>query len=108
MYKFDKIIHINFIFATLVKSHLKTYSTPSTVNYNWSFGSLTGFFLLLQLISGIFLSMYYVADVNNAFESIQYIMRDVHYGWLMRYTHLNSASFFFYIYVCSYVSSCFL
>jgi ubiquinol-cytochrome c reductase cytochrome b subunit len=76
-------------------SHLKNYPTLLGLNYNWSFGSLTGVFLVIQLISGVFLSFHYIAEIDFAFESVEYIMREVNYGWLMRYTHANSASFFF-------------
>ena len=63
-----------------MKAHLRFYPSPISLNYNWSFGALSGIFLLLQLISGLFLSMHYIADVEIAFENMEYIMRDVNYG----------------------------
>jgi len=61
-------------------SHLKNYPTSLILNYNWSFGSLTGFFLVLQLITGVFLSFFYVAETGLAFESVDYVMREVNHG----------------------------
>lgn len=55
--------------------------------------------LAIQIITGIFLAMFYVPSIENAFSSVQYIMRDVNYGWLVRYIHANGASFFF---ICVY------
>jgi ubiquinol-cytochrome c reductase cytochrome b subunit len=61
---------------------------------------LAGFCLVIQIISGLFLSMHYVADTSLAFDSVEHIMRDVNYGWLLRYTHSNGASaFLFVVYV---------
>jgi len=88
-----------FILIEIILSHLKSYSTPISLNYNWSFGALTGIFLIIQVVSGIFLSLHYVGAVNVAFENMEYIMREVNNGWLMRYIHANSASFFF---ICMY------
>jgi quinol-cytochrome oxidoreductase complex cytochrome b subunit len=61
----------------------------------WSFGSLAGIFLLVQLCSGVILAMHYTPHALLAFNSIEHIMRDVNYGWLLRYTHATGASFFF-------------
>ena len=74
---------------------LKHYPTPKNLNYWWNFGSLAGFFLLLQIVTGIILSMHYTAHVDHAFNSIEHIMRNVNYGWLIRYIHSNGASMFF-------------
>jgi len=76
-------------------SHGKEYSTPISLNYNWSYGALAGLFLLIQVISGVFLSFFYSPITEQAFDSISIIVKDIHYGWLMRYTHSNGASFFF-------------
>jgi len=86
---------LKFTWWNITISHLKNYPTLLGLNYNWSFGALTGVFLVLQLVSGIFLSFHYIPEIDYAFESVEYIMREVNYGWLMRYTHANSASFFF-------------
>ena len=69
--------------------------TPRNLNYFWNFGSLAGLMLVVQLISGIVLAMHYTPDTSLAFDSVERIMRDVNYGWLIRYMHANGASFFF-------------
>jgi quinol-cytochrome oxidoreductase complex cytochrome b subunit len=71
------------------------YPTPRNLSYWWNFGSLAGIVLVMQIITGIFLAMHYKADINTAFDSIQHIMRDVNYGWLLRYIHSSGASAFF-------------
>lgn len=68
---------------------------PSNLNYLWGFGSLLGLCLIIQLGSGIFLAMHYTPHVDLAFTSVEHIMRDVNYGWLLRYVHANGASMFF-------------
>lgn len=78
-----------------VREHLIEYPTPVNFNYFWSFGSLAGIFLTIQIVSGILLAMYYTPHTLLAFNSIEHIMRDVNYGWLIRYIHANGASFFF-------------
>ena len=83
-----------------INCHLVDYPTPICLSYAWSFGSLAGICLVIQIISGILLSIHYVADMNTAFNSIQYIMRQVPYGWLIRYTHSNGASMFFIVLYC--------
>jgi ubiquinol-cytochrome c reductase cytochrome b subunit len=86
----------NFILA-FISAHLNDYSTPGNLNYLWSFGSVAAIFLVIQIYSGIFLSMHYCADVAKAFDSVEHIMRDVQYGWAVRYIHSNGASLFFII-----------
>ncbi|MGZ7069013.1 MAG: cytochrome b/b6, partial [Methanobacterium sp.] len=81
----------------VVREHLLEYPTPVNFNYFWSFGSLAGIFLTIQLVSGILLAMYYTPHTFLAFISIEHIMRDVNYGWLIRYIHANGASFFFIV-----------
>lgn len=83
----------------LVKDHLVDYPTPVNINYNWSFGALSGIFVVVQLITGILLAVHYTSFVEVAFENIEHIMRNVNNGWLIRYMHANSASFFF---ICLY------
>ena len=92
----------NYLFA-LVDSHIIHYPTPLCLTYAWSFGSLAGISLVIQMISGIFLSMHYTPHIDLAFSSIEYIMRDVNNGWLIRYIHANGASMFFivvYAHIC--------
>lgn len=69
--------------------------TPSNISYLWGFGSLLGLCLIIQIASGIFLAMHYTPHVDLAFTSVEHIMRDVNYGWLLRYIHANGASMFF-------------
>ena len=75
--------------------HLKEYPTPKNLNYWWTFGGILTFCLITQIITGVILGMHYVAHTDHAFESIEHIMRDVNYGWLLRYAHANGASMFF-------------
>lgn len=81
----------------IAKNHLVNYPTPSNISYAWGFGLLAGVCLAVQISTGIFLAMHYTPDVNLAFASVEHIMRDVNYGWLLRYTHANGASMFFVI-----------
>ncbi len=69
--------------------------TPRNLNYWWNFGSLAGLMLVVQIISGVVLAMHYTPHTAMAFDSVERIMRDVNYGWLIRYMHANGASFFF-------------
>jgi len=80
-----------------IKHELTDYPTPRNLSYWWNFGFLAGFVLVLQLATGIFLAMHYKADSGMAFDSIQHIMRDVNYGWLLRYLHSTGASAFFVV-----------
>ena len=73
------------------------YPMPKNANYFWSFGALLTICLVVMILSGIFLAMYYTPHVDMAFESTERIMRDVSYGWLIRYIHSNGASFFFIV-----------
>ena len=73
------------------------YPTPKNLNYFWNFGSLAGISLVIMIITGIVLSMNYTAHVDYAFDSVERIMRDVNHGWLLRYIHMNGASFFFIV-----------
>ena len=82
---------------SLIAGHLIFYPTPISLTYAWSFGSLAGITLVIQIISGIFLSMHYTAHIDLAFSSVEYIMRDVPNGWLIRYIHANGASMFFIV-----------
>ena len=82
---------------SLLKHSAVDYPTPKNLNYWWNFGSLAGIFLMIQIITGIVLAMHYTPSVEGAFASIEHIMRDVNYGWLIRYIHMNGASFFFIV-----------
>ena len=76
-------------------SHLTDYPTPKNLNYWWTFGGILTFCLITQIITGLTLAMHYIAHADLAFESVEHIMRDVNYGWLIRYIHSNGASMFF-------------
>ncbi len=73
------------------------YEVPRNLNYFWNFGVLAGAALMIQIITGIVLAMHYAANVNVAFNSVEYIMRDVNAGWFIRYAHMNGASMFFIV-----------
>ena len=76
---------------------LNDYPTPRNLNYFWNFGSLAGLSLVIMIVTGIALAMSYTAHVDYAFDSVERIMRDVNHGWLIRYIHMNGASFFFIV-----------
>jgi quinol-cytochrome oxidoreductase complex cytochrome b subunit len=86
-----------FPLSSFVKHDLTEYPTPRNLSYWWNFGFLAGFVLVLQVATGIFLAMHYKADVTLSFDSIQHIMRDVNYGWLLRFMHATGASAFFLV-----------
>jgi len=73
---------------------------PSNISAWWNFGSLLGLCLGVQIVTGLFLAMHYTANVDLAFSRVAHICRDVNYGWLLRTTHANGASFFF---ICLYL-----
>lgn len=77
------------------ENHVATYSTPTGFSYFWSFGSLIGLTLGLQILTGLFLAMHYTPQIELAFDSVEHIMRDVSGGWAMRYLHANGASMIF-------------
>ncbi|HLN25559.1 MAG TPA: cytochrome b/b6 [Patescibacteria group bacterium] len=84
------------IFSILQHSAVE-YPTPRNLNYWWNFGSLAGLVLVIMILSGLFLAMNYAANSALAFTSVEHIMRDVNYGWLLRYLHANGASMFFIV-----------
>src|SRR5260370_23770940 len=80
---------------TFLRHELHEYPTPRNLNYLWNFGSLAGIVLVTMIVTGIVLAMHYVPTFGGAFNSIAHIMRDVNYGWLIRYVHTSGASMFF-------------
>ena len=86
----------NFLLS-FISNHLISYPSPINLNYAWSFGSIAAVCLIIQIITGIFLAMHYVPHISLAFDSVEHIMRDVNYGWLIRYCHANGASVFFIV-----------
>ena len=74
---------------------LMDFPTPKNLNYWWTFGGILAFCLITQIVTGIVLAMHYDASAANAFNSVEHMMRDVKYGWLVRFIHANGASMFF-------------
>nr|YP_009938352.1 cytochrome b [Lethe oculatissima]QNU07771.1 cytochrome b [Lethe oculatissima] len=83
----------------IINGSLIDLPTPSNISSWWNFGSLLALCLMTQIITGLFLTMYYTANIEMAFFSVNYICRNVNYGWLIRTLHANGASFFF---ICIY------
>ena len=79
------------------KAHISEYYAPKNFNVFYYFGSLATVVLVMQIVTGIFLTMHYKPDAASAFASVEYIMRDVEWGWLIRYLHSTGASFFFIV-----------
>merc|ERR1712127_565531 len=86
--------------VSILDKHVIHYPTPINLNYAWSFGSLAGISLIVQILSGIFLAMHYTPHIDLAFSSVEHIMRDVKNGWFIRYVHANGASMFFIVVYC--------
>uniref|UniRef100_UPI0030025D6C cytochrome b n=1 Tax=Parotis marginata TaxID=990162 RepID=UPI0030025D6C len=84
----------------IINGSLIDLPTPSNISSLWNFGSLLAMCLMIQIITGLFLTMYYTANIELAFYSVNYICRNVNYGWLIRTLHANGASFFF---ICIYI-----
>jgi ubiquinol-cytochrome c reductase cytochrome b subunit len=82
---------------TMTQQQLVGYYAPRNLSYWWNFGSLAGFVLVVMIVTGIFLAMHYTPHVDMAFNSVERIMRDVNYGWLLRYIHMNGGSMFFIV-----------
>ena len=86
----DRLPIVSFIENTFLR-----HPYPKNLSYLWGFGSILGIALLVQIITGILLAMHYVPNAQLAFQSVEHIMRDVKYGWLLRYTHAVGSSMFF-------------
>nr|QXT45654.1 cytochrome b [Idaea simplicior] len=84
----------------IINGSLIDLPSPSNISSWWNFGSLLALCLIIQIITGLFLTMYYTANIELAFYSVNYICRNVNYGWLIRTFHANGASFFF---ICIYL-----
>lgn len=81
---------ISFMYDSFV-----AYPTPKNLNYMWTFGAILSFMLVAQIITGVVLAMHYTPETTLAFDSVEKIMRDVNWGWALRYAHANGASMFF-------------
>ncbi|MCC5795795.1 MAG: cytochrome b N-terminal domain-containing protein [Methylophaga sp.] len=90
-------IDARFPASKMWREHLSEYYAPKNFNFWYFFGSLALFLLVLQIVTGIFLTMNYKPDADMAFASVEYIMRDVQWGWLIRYLHSTGASAFFIV-----------
>ena len=86
-----------FPLSSFIKNHLTQYYAPKNFNFWYFFGALALFVFVMQILTGIFLTMHYKPDASMAFESVEYIMRDVSFGWLIRYMHSTGASLFFVV-----------
>ncbi len=82
---------------TMIQKEYGTFPTPRNFNYFWNFGALAMINLTIMIATGIFLAMHYTPHTSMAFDSVERIMRDVNYGWLLRYVHSNGASMFFIV-----------
>ncbi|MSO71246.1 MAG: cytochrome b [Alphaproteobacteria bacterium] len=80
---------------TYLQREYGEFPMPRNVNYLWSLGAIASVFFAILMVTGIFLAMHYTAHKDLAFDSVERIMRDVNWGWLLRYMHMNGASFFF-------------
>jgi len=99
----DKLIALlgwvddRFPLSKMWKEHLSEYYAPKNFNFWYFFGSLAILVFVLQIVTGIVLTMYYKPDAEMAFFSVEYIMRDVNWGWFIRYMHSTGASAFFLV-----------
>jgi len=82
---------------SFLNHELHEYPTPRNLNYWWNYGSLAGIMLVIMIVTGIVLAMHYTPNTAMAFDSVERIMRDVNYGWLIRYLHMNGATMFFIV-----------
>jgi ubiquinol-cytochrome c reductase cytochrome b subunit len=80
---------------SIVNSYVIDSPAPSNLSYHWNYGSLLALCLMLQILTGVTLAMHYVGSLDLAFVSVEHIMRDVRFGWLLRYSHMNVAALFF-------------
>nr|AWV84067.1 cytochrome b [Tettigades opaca] len=94
-----KSLRQNHPLIKIINNSLIDLPAPSNLSYWWNFGSLLGLCLIIQIMTGLFLSMHYNPDIVNAFNSISHMCRDVNYGWILRSMHANGASLFF---ICVY------
>merc|ERR1712137_966935 len=82
-------------FVLLMKSHLQSYPCPLQINFFWNLGFLLGVAIMLQIVTGIFLALHYTSDLHSAYFSVFFLIREVYYGWCLRYFHSSGASFVF-------------
>ncbi len=92
---FERWLDVRLPVVRLAYDSMVDFPTPKNLNYWWTFGGILAVCLVIQIVTGIVLAMHYVPHVDYAFNSVERIMRDVNYGWLVRYMHANGASMFF-------------
>ena len=92
---FERWLDSRLPIVRLAYDSLVDFPTPKNLNYWWTFGGILALCLGIQIVTGVVLAMHYVASADHAFNSVEHIMRDVNYGWLVRYMHANGASMFF-------------
>ena len=85
--------HLSFLM--ILRCHLKSYPCPKNMNFLWNQGFLLGITMLLQILTGIFLGLYYTPDINSAYSSVMHILREVYFCWSFRSTHSSGASFLY-------------
>lgn len=100
MINYFKSLRKNHPLIKIINGSLIDLPRPSNISSWWNFGSLLALCLIIQIITGLFLTIYYSANINLSFFRVNYICRDVNYGWLIRTLHANGASFFF---ICIYI-----
>ncbi|MGN6424197.1 MAG: cytochrome b [Asticcacaulis sp.] len=93
---FEKWLDSRLPIARLAYDSFIDYPTPKNLNYWWTFGGILSLCLGIQIVTGVIMAMHYTANSALAFDSVERIMRDVNYGWLLRYVHANGASMFFF------------
>lgn len=86
-------------FLKFVNNLVIDLPSPINISYAWNFGSLLGTILLIQIVSGIFLTIHYSPNVLIAFDSVNYIVREINYGWVLKNFHSTGASMFFYAFI---------
>nr|YP_002265521.1 cytochrome b [Sphaerius sp. BT0074]ACF35093.1 cytochrome b oxidase [Sphaerius sp. BT0074] len=96
----NKPLRLNNPLFKIINNSLIDLPSPTNISSWWNFGSLLGLCLMIQILTGLFLAMHYTGNIENAFNSVIHICRDVNYGWLLRTMHANGASFFF---ICIYM-----
>merc|ERR1712141_373149 len=82
-------------FVLLIKSHGESYPCPLQINFFWNLGFLCSVAIILQIITGIFLALHLTSDLNSAYFSLFFLIREIYYGWCLRYLHSSGASFVF-------------
>ena len=93
--RFGKWFESRLPIGGLIHSSFVAFPVPRNLNYFWTTGGIAFTFLIIQIVTGVVLAMHYVPDATKAFDSVEHIMRNVNYGWLLRYMHANGASMFF-------------